>query len=93
MKLKKLNTYAEAVQFVTDNQATIKQEYLQKDKTARVVADLFGIHYNNNFQKALYRVIGPKGKGHGGLRRGSGNKKGISFCGQCRQVKEKCVCK
>lgn len=39
--------------------------------TARETADMFGLEYDNNLQKALTRSF-PKGKGRGGARKNAG---------------------
>lgn len=39
--------------------------------TARETADMFGLEYDNNLQKALTRSF-PKGAGHGGARKNAG---------------------
>lgn len=90
--LRKLLSYSDARQFCEDNIATLKRLYLDQDMTAKKVAENQNIHYDNNFQKALLRVVGSKNKGLGGPRPGSGNKKGIRFCGKCRQKLNKCKC-
>lgn len=91
MNLTKKFTYSQAVQFIESNKATVKRLYIGKDLTGRIVAEKLNISYSNSFQKALLRVLGAKGKGLGGARLGSGNKKGIKFCHVCRK-KLPCNC-
>lgn len=75
MNLLKNFSYSEAVDHVTRNEALFKTLYIKKDMTARKVAENQNIAYDANFQKALIRVLGTKGKGLGGARIGSGQKK------------------
>ena len=58
---------------------TTKDLYFDKDMTAEDVCKAMGIGkwYNDRIQRDFYQRLGPKGKGHGGKRRGSGNKKGV----------------
>lgn len=91
MNLVKKMSYQDAIRFVKDNKNTIKKYYIKKDLTARKVAERLNVKYDNNFQKALFRGIGKKGKGHGGAREGSGNKKGVRFCPKCKKIKN-CIC-
>jgi len=90
---KKINGSASIEKYILEREATFFELYMKKDLTARKVAENQNIAYNNNFQKALLRVFGTKGKGLGGSRQGSGNKKGIKFCGACRKVIIECICK
>lgn len=85
MNLVKKLTYAEAVAFVNENDIQIKKYYLEKDLSARRVAERLNIFYDNNFQKALIRRIGKKEQGLGGARENSGNKKGVQWCKVCRK--------
>lgn len=77
------------------NEATVRRLYLQKDLTARKFAENQNVEYDKRFQKLLGELF-PKGKGHGGTRLHSGNKKGgIQFCGVCRKSvapKKNCNC-
>ena len=75
MNLQKKFTYSEAVDYIQRNEALFKMLYIKKDMTARKVAENQNIGYDANFQKALLRVLGSKGKGLGGARAGSGQKK------------------
>lgn len=79
--------------FVKANESAIKREYIKKDLTARKVAERMNVTHNKYWVKALYQHFGPKGKGWGGARPGSGNKKGIQFCGRCRKTIEQCICR
>lgn len=90
--IRKLRTYEEVNSYVLENIAVLKQLYLTQDLTARKVAEKMNVEYSALFQKALFKHIGPKGLGKGGARQGSGNKKGVKFCGTCRQKKENCTC-
>lgn len=90
---RKLKGYSDIISFITENKSELKKLYIDEDLTARIVASRVNVEYSNNFQKGLLRVIGPKGKGLGGSRQGSGNKKGIEFCGSCRKQKQNCICK
>jgi len=75
MSLKKIMPSREAREWVSLNIQTIRPLYFELDLTASQIADKFGINYDNNFQKALLRELGKKGKGLGGARTGSGNRK------------------
>lgn len=68
-------TSKEAREWASLNIQTIRPLYLDADMTAAQIAEKFGIHYDNNFQKGLFRELGPKGKGLGGARVKSGNRK------------------
>lgn len=93
MKLRrKFEDIIEIRDFIIKNRAVFYNLYIQKDLTAKKVAENQNIEYNNAFQKALLQVLGRKGKGLGGVRQGAGNKKGIRFCGTCRQVLKNCKC-
>lgn len=76
MNLRRFLDYSDALDYVTKNQRIFKKLYITDDMTARKVAENQNIFYDNNFQKALLRVCGRKGKGLGGSRPGSGNKPG-----------------
>lgn len=89
--LRKLS-YTEALDYVEKNKRVIRPLYFDKDLTAKKIAENQNVSYDANFQKALFKVMGPKGKGHGGSRPGAGNKPGIEFCGTCRQTSENCKC-
>jgi len=90
---RKLKSTKDINAFVQDNEQQIKKLYLNKGMTARKVAERLNVEYTPAFQKACFRYIGPKGHGWGGSRPGSGNKKGVRFCGRCRQLKKNCKCK
>ncbi len=75
MLLRKLS-YSEACDEIASNIAAYRQLYHKQGLTAKVVAQRMGIAFDNNFQKALLREVGPKGLGLGGFRLGSGNKPG-----------------
>ncbi|MBA4852081.1 hypothetical protein [Emticicia sp. BO119] len=72
MLLKTL-TYSQICDFLIANEKDAKSLYLDRDFTAKQIAEHFKIVYNNNFQKACLRVLGEKGKGLGGARQGAGN--------------------
>jgi len=92
MKLvKKIKSIIEAREVVEGRKKAIKPLY--KKLTARRIAENQNLEYNNFFQKALIQVLGPKGMGLGGTRENAGNKKGIKFCGGCRQQLDNCTCK
>lgn len=84
LKRKKM-TQTEAVEHIEKNKAIFRELYLKRDMTARKTAENQNIEYDEEFAKALFRVFGAKGKGKGGARLGSGNKKGVKFCGICRK--------
>lgn len=67
-------SYNEMVDYIEKNRSTIKKMY-NSDMTSRKIAENQNIHYDNNWQKALLRTLGPKGKGLGGARPGAGRKK------------------
>ena len=67
---------------IFDNQKKIellKKMYVFDDMTVREICDSFDVNYEPKIQKLFYKVFGAKGKGHGGSRKNSGNKKGIIF--------------
>lgn len=90
MKLTKKLSYSEAIAYIDKNKSLLKSLYFDKDLTARLVAENQNIHYDQNWQKAILRVLGKKGLGLGGPRPGSGNKKG-KYCGKCKALKP-CNC-
>jgi len=75
MILKRFLEYSDALEYIERNEALFKRLYLTQNLTARKVAETQNIHYDNNFQKALLRVLGQKGMGMGGARAGAGQKK------------------
>lgn len=75
MSIKRVLDYTQALEYIERNRPLFKQLYIKLDMTARKVAENQNIAFDNNFQKALLRAFGPKGKGHGGARPGSGQKK------------------
>lgn len=83
MNITKKLSYSEAVEYVEKNKYAIKKLYSEADATARKIAENQNVHYDQNFQKALLKVLGPKGKGLGGSRQGSGMKKGTKLCPLC----------
>lgn len=83
-------TQPEAVAHIEANRALFKRLYIIQDMTAKKVAENQNIEWDQEFSKALFRVFGPKGKGKGGSRIGSGNKKGVAFCGICRKKAGTC---
>ena len=93
MDLRKKLTYSEAKTLISQNIKLFKKLYISKNLTARKIAENQNIHFDNNFQKALLRVLGKKKAGWGGRRENSGNKKGIRFCKICKKKSENCNCK
>ncbi len=87
--LRKLKTYKEVHEFISGNRVLIGEMYLDKDMSARNIAENQNIHFTQNFATVLLRTFGKKGAGHGGARVGSGNKLGIRFCGSCRKTLSK----
>ena len=83
--LRKFNTSVEAREFIKKKESRIRKEYLDNDRTAREVAQLFLVFHNDPWSKALFRYFGKKQKGWGGSRKNSGNKKGVQFCKVCRK--------
>jgi len=77
MKLRRKLTYSEAAALIERNVLLYKELYITRDLTARLVAENQNIEFDNNFQKALLRVCGSKGAGHGGSRVGAGKKKRV----------------
>jgi|GEM_PF-3537727 uncharacterized protein YeeX (DUF496 family) len=59
--------------------ALLKNMYIFQDMTVREICTHFEVDYEPRIQKLFYKVFGAKGKGHGGQRKNSGNKKGIIF--------------
>ena len=91
MQLSKKMTRYEFHCFLDKNEKQVKDLYLKKDLTARMVAERFNIHFEPHITKCLFRHFGAKGKGLGGARVNSGNKKGVIFC-DCRKLPKNCVC-
>lgn len=75
MSLKKVMSYTQMTEFLGENSVTAKDFYHKKNFTAKELAEHFSIIYNKNWQKACFRVLGQKGLGLGGERKGSGNRK------------------
>ena len=75
---------------------TTKRLYLTRDMTSREVCEIMGLgdwyRKHPQYYNRLLNSKFPKGKQHGGLRIGSGNKKGIKFCGECKQQRKHCRC-
>lgn len=69
-------------------QVALLEEY--KKSTGPKACEKFGVDYQSAHNILAYHV--KKGLGHGGKRAGSGNKKGVEFCGKCRQKKKNCKC-
>lgn len=91
MRLKrKRMTQPQAVEHIEANLAVFKRLYITQDMTARKVAENQNIEFDQEFAKALFRVFGPKGKGLGGARLGSGNKRGVVLCSVCRKKVGNC---
>lgn len=67
-------SYSEMIDYIEKNKLIIKKMY-KSDMTAAKIAENQNIHYDNNWQKALLRTLGPKGKGLGGARPGAGRRK------------------
>lgn len=78
MGLIRVLEYWQIVEEIEKNLPLYKQLYHTKGLTARKVAENQNIQYDNNFQKALCRLL-PKNMGRGGARLGSGNKKGVKL--------------
>lgn len=91
MLVRKFTTKQDALDFIRENEAAIRREYIKKDLTARLTAERFNVQHNQFWTKALHDIM-PKGKGWGGTRQGAGNKKGIQFCGNCRKTVDNCIC-
>lgn len=89
--LTNIRTPEDAIEALAQRDDTVKRLYLAQDMTAREVCTSLGIPYSTQVQKYLHREH-PKNKGHGGARPGSGNKKGIRFCGYCRRQLAECIC-
>lgn len=53
---------------------TLRNLYVEEDKTVREIAEYYQIPYTSYLQKLFFWVF-PKGKGKGGKRKGSGQKK------------------
>jgi hypothetical protein len=53
----------------------IRRLYHELDLTARDICYIYGIDYYPGINKLFYKVFGPKGKGHGGSRRGASKTK------------------
>lgn len=76
MKIQRKLTYSEAVSEIQKNLSMYKKLYIERGMSAKKVAENQNIFPDNNWAKALCRLL-PKNMGHGGARQGAGNKKGI----------------
>jgi hypothetical protein len=72
-------TRNEVKELIENNESAIRKLYIDNDLTAKEVSATYNCEYSDFWNKELYRVIGSKGKGHGGVRKNSGNKKGVKF--------------
>jgi hypothetical protein len=86
------DTLIDARNYVKLNKELFRQLYIFQDKTAKQVAALTGIEFNDLFKRALALEMGAKGYGMGGARPNSGNKKGVKFCPKCRKIQSNCTC-
>jgi len=92
MKLRrKLSSYGSVPNWMIENESSILRYYIKKDLTAKKFAEMMNVEYSSAWKNKLQELY-PKGKGLGGSRIGSGNKKGIKFCGKCRKQKNNCIC-
>lgn len=73
--MKKILTFQGIVDFLESHKSEASDLYIKRDYTARQIANHFGILHSQLFQKGCFLVFGPKGKGKGGARLGSGNRK------------------
>ena len=89
---KKFDNESQIREWILDNIPLLKKLYLKKDMTARKVAENQNVTFDKRIPKLFHRILGSKGRGLGGSRLGSGNKKGIKFCGNCRQQPQNCTC-
>lgn len=72
-----IRTVADAQEYLFEqNEQEVRRLYFDLDMTAKQVCETLGVPYSQRIQKDFYAKLGPKGKGWGGKRRGSGNKKG-----------------
>jgi len=78
-------TYKEYSDLIAKDRVKIQKLYFKDDLTAKELAKVLGIEFNNNFQKVLLREYGKKTEGasKGGARKNSGNKAGVQFCPNC----------
>ena len=88
-KLRYFSNQGDLRDFIRNNSTTLKDLYFIKNLTARKVAENQNIFFDSRFARLLTEELGKKGMGLGGKRQGSGNKKGIKFCGTCRRKLEK----
>ena len=89
---KKFESQSDIREWIRDNKTTLSRLYFDKNLTARKVAENQNIEFDRRFSKVLAEELGKKGMGLGGSRQGSGNKKGIKFCGKCRKKPIDCIC-
>lgn len=61
--------------------------------TVETVCKTQGVEFSPWMTKAFFNVCGPKQKGHGGKRPGSGMVKGTKLCPECKKKIENCECK
>ncbi|MEM6699030.1 MAG: hypothetical protein AAF847_00120 [Bacteroidota bacterium] len=87
---RKLNR-KEFLYLVREERHLYENLYIRRDLTAKKVAENQNIHYESWVNKVLHQVFGNKGKGHGGRRANSGNKKNIKFCRGCKKKIENCT--
>lgn len=55
--------------------ALVRRWYVTNDETAAQIAERLNVEHNQNLASILFRLFGPKGKGHGGSRKGAGRPK------------------
>jgi len=88
--LTNIHSREDAREWISENLAAVRALYIDKDLTARETMRIVGLgRWYEDHPRYFGRYLNhhlPKGKQHGGKRRGAGNKKGIRFCGECRQV-------
>lgn len=91
-KQRYFKTQGDITRWIRENESTLRFLYFDKNMTARKVAENQNVHFDQRFAKVLARELGKKGMGLGGMRIGSGNKKGVEWCDKpnCRKKKNSC---
>lgn len=56
-----------------------RKMYLQFDMTAREICHVYGSEFKPSYNKLFYTLFGSKGKGHGGARKLTNQKKNNHF--------------
>lgn len=68
-KKKVFDSRSEINDYIEQNEKALRKLYFDDDLTVKQICNLFNFYYEDQWSKAFHRILGPKGKGHGGARR------------------------